>query len=53
MPNKLTELAVAYNRELKQALQEIFNELNKGQTNKLLKNETISKLVERYKVEHK
>ena len=53
MPNELTEMARQYNRELKQALQEIFSELNKGQTKKLLNNETIAKLVEKYGVEHK
>ena len=53
MPNELTEMARAYNRELKQALQEIFTELNKGQTQKILKNPTIAKLVERYGVSHK
>lgn len=53
MPNDLTELARKYNAELKQALQEIFSELNKGQTNKLLKNETVAKLVEKYGVAHK
>lgn len=53
MPNELVELARQYNAEMKQALQAVFDELNKGQTKKLLNNETIAKLVERYKVEHK
>ena len=53
MPNELAEMARQYNAELKQALQAIFTELNKGQTNKILKNPTIAKLVERYGVEHK
>lgn len=49
----LQERAKQYNRELKAALTEIFAELNKGQTNKLLKNQNIKTLVERYNVEHK
>lgn len=53
MNENLIGQARRYNRELRDALQEIFNELNKGQTQKILKNETIAKLVERYKVEHK
>ena len=53
MQNDLTELARRYNNELKQALQAVFDELNKGQSKKLLQNPTIAKLVDKYKVEHK
>lgn len=37
--------------ETKNALQEVYNELNNGQQKKLLKNETIKALFERYGVE--
>ena len=47
------EKARQYNRELKDGLQEIFNTLNKGQTQKVLKNEMVAKLVEKYRIEHK
>lgn len=53
MPNDLTEMARAYNRELRDALQAIFTELNKGQTKKVLQNEFVQKIVDKYKVEHK
>lgn len=53
MNENLTEQARRYNRELRDALQAIFSELNKGQTQKIFKNPTIAKLVEQYKVSHK
>lgn len=53
MEPTLVEKAKQYNRELKDALTLIFSELNKGQTNKLLKNQKIAALVERFKIEHK
>lgn len=48
----MTELerAKAFNREIKQALQTIFDALNQGQQNKLMKNETVKALLERYGV---
>ena len=49
----LEELARQYNRELRDGLQTIFDELNKGQTQKVLKNEMVAKLVEKYHIEHK
>ena len=36
--NKLIDKVHSYNRELRDGLQEIFNELNKGQTKKVLQN---------------
>lgn len=36
----------------REALQTVFNELNKGQQNKLLKNETIKALFDLYGVEY-
>ena len=53
MSENLADKARQYNTELKQALQEIFSELNKGQTKKLLQNENVARLVEKYHIEHK
>lgn len=44
----LVEKAKAYNRELKEALQLIYDELNQGQHKKLLRNPAIKALYERY-----
>lgn len=49
----LTEQAKQYNKRLKDALTLIFSELNKGQTQKLLKNKEIKQLVEFYEIDHK
>ena len=49
----LEEKARAYNRELKDGLQEIFNTLNQGQTMQVLKNEMVARLVEKYHITHK
>lgn len=38
--------------ETKTALQTVFNELNNGQQNKLLKNKNIKALFDRYEVEY-
>ena len=51
--NELTEKVLHYNRELRDCLQAIFNELNQGQTKKVMKNEMISRLVEKFKITHK
>lgn len=51
--NELTEKVLHYNRELRDCLQAIFDELNKGQTKKVLGNEMVAKLVEKYKITHK
>ncbi len=45
--NRVKELK----EETKNALQEVYNELNNGQQKKLLKNENIKALFERYGVE--
>ena len=50
---KLEDLARQYRKMVKDSLQLIFDELNKGQTQKLLKNEEIRKLVEQFDIEHK
>ena len=49
----LAEQALEYNRMLKEGLQLIFDELNLGQTQKILRNEQIRLLVERFHVDHK
>lgn len=47
----LKERVIAYNTEVKSALQAVYNDLNKGQRKKLLRNPTIRALFERYGVE--
>lgn len=49
----MLDLVLSYNRELKEGLRAIFEELNKGQTKKVLENKTVAKLVEKYHIEHK
>lgn len=44
----LVEKAKAYNRELRDALQLIYDELNPGQRKKIMRNTTIKALYERY-----
>ena len=44
----LVEKAKAYNRELRDALQLIYDELNQGQRKKIMRNPTIKALNERY-----
>ena len=44
----LVEKAMAYNRELREALQLIYDELNQGQRKKIMRNPTIKALYERY-----
>lgn len=46
----LVEKAKAYSRELKEALQLIYDELNQGQRKKLLRNSAIKALYERYEI---
>ena len=47
----LKERVIAYNTEVKAALQMIYDDLNQGQRKKLLRNPTIRALFERYGVE--
>lgn len=49
--NKLRDRVIAYNVEVKAALQAVYNDLNQGQRKKLLRNPTIRALFERYGVE--
>ena len=48
--NTLNEAVNACKAETKEALQMVYNELNSGQQKKLLKNEAIKALFERYEV---
>ena len=48
----LQEKVIAYNKEIKEALETIYNELNKGQQKKLLKSEKVKALFDRYKIEY-
>lgn len=48
----MREKVIAYNKELKAALETIFSELNKGQQKKLLKSEKVKALFDRYKINY-
>ena len=47
----MRERVIAYNKEVKAALQAVYNGLNQGQRKKLLRNPTIRAMFERYGVE--
>ena len=49
--SELRDRVIAYNAEVKAALQAVYNDLNRGQQKKLLRNPTIRAMFERYKVE--
>ena len=46
--NELREKVIAYNKEVKEALETIYAELNKGQQKKLLKSDKVKALFVRY-----
>ena len=46
----LTEKVITYNREVKEALQTVYNELNQGQRKKLLKSDVVKAMFGRYGV---
>ncbi len=48
----LKEKVLAYNREIKEALETVYNELNNGQQKKLLKSEKVKALFDRYKIDY-
>lgn len=48
--SELREKVLAYNREVKDALQTVYNELNQGQRKKLLKSEVVKAMFDRYGV---
>lgn len=49
--SELRERVVAYSKEVKAALQAVYNDLNHGQRKKLLRNPVIRAMFERYGVE--
>lgn len=49
--SELRERVIAYNTEVKDALQAVYSDLNQGQRKKLLRNPTIRAMFERYGVE--
>lgn len=49
--SELRERVIAYNKEVKAALQSVYNDLNHGQRKKLLRNPAIRAMFERYGVE--
>lgn len=48
--SELRERIIAYNTEVKAALQAVYNDLNHGQRKKLLRNPAIRAMFERYGV---
>lgn len=46
----LEEQVIAYNKEIKEALQTIYDALNQGQKKKIMKNDAVRTLFERYKI---
>lgn len=50
--SELKELVIAYNKEIKEALETLYGELNQGQRKKLLKSEKVKALFDRYKVDY-
>ena len=46
----LAEKALAYNREIKEALETVYGALNQGQKKKILKNAKVKALFDRYKI---
>ena len=49
--SELRDRVIAYNAEIKAALQAVYNDLNQGQRKKLLRNPIIRAMFERYGVE--
>lgn len=47
---KLVDKVIAYNLEIKTALQTMYDALNQGQRKKILKNEKVKALFDRYSV---
>lgn len=50
--SELKDKVIAYNKEMKEALETIYNALNQGQQKKLLKNEAVKALFDRYEIEY-
>jgi hypothetical protein len=51
--NELKEKVLAYNKELKSALETIYSELNNGQQKKLLKSDKVKALFDKYGISYK
>lgn len=49
--SELRDRVIAYNAEIKEALQTVYNDLNQGQRKKLLRNPVIRAMFERYGIE--
>lgn len=50
--NRLRDKVIAYNLEIKTALETVYGELNNGQRKKLLKSEVVKALFDRYGVNY-
>ena len=48
----IKEKVIAYNKEIKEALETIYSELNEGQQKKLLKSDKVRALFDRYKINY-
>ena len=46
----LKEMAIEYNKQMKDALSLLYGELNQGQQKKVIKNSKVKELLERYGV---
>ena len=49
--SELRDRMIAYNAEIKEALQTVLGEMNQGQRKKLLKNQAVKATVERYGID--
>ena len=49
---ELKEKVITYNKEIKEALETIYSELNHGQQQKLLKSDKVKALFDRYKINY-
>ena len=49
--SELRDRMIAYNAEIKEALQTVLGEMNRGQRKKLLKNPAVKAMVERYGID--
>lgn len=49
--SELRDRVIAYNAEIKEALQTVLDALNRGQRKKLLKNQDVKAMVERYGID--
>ena len=49
--SELRDRVIAYNAEIKEALQTVLDALNRGQRKKLLKNQAVKAMVERYGID--